>query len=107
MAKSLSPLIKKILAEAGLEKKSVRHWVFHSGGAKILDAIQKALALTDQNMRISRKILRNYGNLSSPTVLFGLEDLLSRVRSIKSGDKVLIASFGAGFSAYACLLELR
>ncbi len=57
-------------------------------------------------MKPSRNILKNFGNLSSPTVLYGFEEIL-RSRSRKSKDLALLSAFGAGFSAYTCLLELH
>ena len=106
-ARSLKPLIEKTLREAGQAFSQVDHWIFHSGGKKVLDAVQEALHLSDEKMKLSRKILKDYGNMSSPTVLYGLDEVLSGSYARKSGDTLLLSSFGAGISAYACLLELH
>ena len=79
-------------------------WVLHAGGEKVLDALAETLNLNEENLIGSRTVLRHFGNMSSPTVLFVLDHML-RSNSLTSGDKIAMASFGAGFSAYAAFLE--
>lgn len=102
-AACLKSLIGKTLREAEKNPGQVDHWLFHSGGTKVLDAVALSLGLPDEKMRISRGVLRNHGNLSSPTVLYALKELLDS--KPKSGQTVLLSSFGAGFTAHVCLLE--
>lgn len=97
-------LVQKILLEFSLKPSSVGLWIFHAGGGKVLDEIQKALALSDSQMSPSRGTLRRYGNLSSASVLYSLHDCLRDAPPSK-GTKAVVAAFGAGFSAHACLLE--
>jgi alkylresorcinol/alkylpyrone synthase len=66
-------------------------------------ALEEALGLTEEQMAPTRQVLADYGNMSSPTVLFILKHLMDR--GIKPGEKVLMTAYGAGMSAYACLLE--
>jgi predicted naringenin-chalcone synthase len=73
------------------------HYAFHSAGRKVLDAIQERLGLSPKQMRPSRDILRDFGNMSSPSVLFVLKDILAG--SLRDNDTVICFSFGAGFSA--------
>jgi alkylresorcinol/alkylpyrone synthase len=73
------------------------HYAFHSGGRKVLDTIQQKLGLTDEDMLPSRQVLKDYGNMSSPSVLFVLKNILRR--PLKPGDPVTCFSFGAGFLA--------
>jgi alkylresorcinol/alkylpyrone synthase len=84
--------------------RAVAHWVLHAGGEKVIAALAAELKLTAADVAGSRAVLKNYGNMSSPTVLFVLDEVM-RTRAHKSGDMVAMASFGAGFSAYAALLE--
>jgi alkylresorcinol/alkylpyrone synthase len=60
--------------------------------------------LSEADVACSRAVLRDYGNMSSPTVLFVLDEML-RTRPPRAGETAVMASFGAGFSAYAALLE--
>jgi alkylresorcinol/alkylpyrone synthase len=80
-----------------------RHFAFHPGGRKVLDGIRAALDLTAEDMEPSRAVLRDYGNMSSPSVLYVLKNILEE-RSPKQGDSLLLFSFGAGFSAFAASL---
>ena len=69
-----------------------------------MDASQRALDLPDEVVAPSRAILYNYGNMSSASVLFVLEKVL-RERGPRPGELGVMCSFGAGFSAFAGLLE--
>lgn len=97
-------LTQKILSEFSLKPLDIGLWIFHAGGGKVLNEIQKAVELSDFQMSPSRSTLRRYGNLSSASVLYSLHDCLSGA-PLPKGSKALIAAFGAGFSAHACLFE--
>ncbi len=102
------PLIDRVLDELlcpqGLSRKDIRHWLIHPGGRKVMDRIQEALSLSDADLAVSRRILRNYGNMSSPTVLFVLNDVLE-TGSARAGDRGILLALGPGFAAEAALLE--
>ncbi len=97
-------VIDRLLAENDLRYKDVAHWIVHPGGERVLDAFQRALDLLDEDIAPSRKVLYNYGNMSSASVLFVLDEVL-RNRAPQPGDLGVICSFGAGFSAFAGLVE--
>ncbi len=59
-----------------LKSSDIPYWAIHPGGRTILDAVQKGFGLTDQIMEFSRKILSDFGNMSSATVMFVLKDIL-------------------------------
>ncbi len=105
VAESLKPLVRNILKRQGIHFSQVSRWILHSGGKKVLDAVQQSLNLSDDQMNVSRRILKRHGNLSSPTVLYGLNEIFEENPGPKPGQSVLLLTFGAGFSAYACLLE--
>jgi alkylresorcinol/alkylpyrone synthase len=98
----ISSKVPKIVAQAleALYKdhsQNKMHYAFHSGGRKVLDAIQSKLGLSDEDMRPSRLVLKDYGNMSSPSVLFVLKSILSH--PMRHQDAVTCFSFGAGFLA--------
>lgn len=104
----ISPNVDQIVARAvrGLHRgftKTNTRYAFHSSGRKILDAIQKILKLSDQEMAPTRDILREYGNMSSPSVLFALKNILRD--GMMDRQPVIGFSFGAGFSASMLLAE--
>ena len=85
-----------ILDALGVEKmEDIDMWAVHSGGRSILDAIQKNLKLSDEKMKPSREVLRQYGNMSSPSVMFVMHDHLYNSRA--SGAGVAMA-FGPGLT---------
>ena len=82
----------------------LHYYAVHPGGRRILDEIENSLGLKDGQLNRSREILRDYGNMSSPSVLYVLKRIWD-LDPVKTGDNVGLFSFGAGFSAYAALLK--
>lgn len=58
-------VVDRLLAEASLRRSDVSHWLVHSGGKKVIDAIRVNLGLTRHDLRHTLGVLRDYGNLSS------------------------------------------
>lgn len=79
-------------------------FIFHPGGKRILEAYQKILNRPRDDFASSYDVLAQYGNMSSATVLFVLEDQL-RKAAPSTGDYGLLAAFGPGFSAEATLVQ--
>lgn len=103
-ARATEQLLRRLLEESGLRRTDISRWMIHAGGATVLDAQERGLQLRPDDLAASRSVLRKFGNLSSPTVLFALKESLAR-RPPRSGERAFLASFGAGFSAHAVLLE--
>ena len=78
------------------------YFAIHPGGPKIIDRIQRKLQLSDDQVRHSRKILRQYGNMSSGTLPHIFEEM---EMDLKSGDRVLGLAFGPGLMIVGVLLE--
>ena len=89
------PKLKEILSNNGIRINEIKHWVLHPGGKAILDALQDGLNLTDELMHPSRKILRNFGNMSSSTILFILKEILD-TKTINKNDLCCVVAFGPG-----------
>jgi alkylresorcinol/alkylpyrone synthase len=94
-------VIDTALAEHGLEREAVEHWVLHPGGAKVLTAYEDALGLAPDRLAHARAVLRDHGNMSSPTVLFVLERWMQR----PSEGPAVLMSLGPGFCAEGALLQ--
>ena len=99
-----SEVIGRLLEEHGLSHGAIDHWIVHPGGQKVLDAFEAALDLPAEALAPSRRVLYNYGNMSSATVLFVLDEVL-RNGAARPGDVGVMCSFGAGFGVYAGLVE--
>lgn len=97
-------VVSDLLKKNELSVADISHWVVHPGGEKIIESIETSLKLNPAQLWASREILKNYGNMSSASVLFVLQKI-SEKKSPEPGDKAVLISFGAGFSAYAALLE--
>ena len=97
--------VERFLSPRGLSAEELDHFIFHPGGTKVLAAYQHALGLDAKATRLSEEVLRDYGNMSSPTVLFVLEK--SMEQSWRAGEKGLLAALGPGFSSELLLLERR
>lgn len=79
-----------------------QHWALHPGGARVVDAFRDALRLEGDELRFTEQVLREHGNMSSPTALFVLREAL---RAAKDGDRILASALGPGFSGEFALLE--
>jgi alkylresorcinol/alkylpyrone synthase len=92
------------LAKHGLDRSSIKHWVAHTGGPKVLSAIEEALELPKNALERSWRSLSKTGNLSSASVLFVLGELLD-AREAKPGDLGLLMAMGPGFCSELVLLR--
>ncbi|WP_242396109.1 type III polyketide synthase [Anaeromyxobacter oryzisoli] len=96
--------VDAFLAEHGLDRAAIRHWIAHTGGPKVLEAFRRGLGLPEAALARSWASLRDVGNLSSASVLFVLADLLDSGEP-RPGDLGLLAAMGPGFSAELVLLR--
>ncbi len=90
--------MKQLLDSIALDAKDIALWSIHSGGKKILDDFTKVLQLPETALQESYDVLRNYGNMSSATVLFVLKQVLEKHTHVPSGSKIFAAAFGPGLS---------
>jgi len=97
-------LVDDFLARNALERKDLKAYILHPGGQKLLGHIQKELGICDCQVEPSWNALRDFGNLSSASVLFVLHEWLER-RQVQPGGRGLLAAFGPGFSAEMLLLQ--
>ena len=97
-------LVTDFLARSGLKKEDIRFWGIHPGGAKIVDYLGEALGLTENDLRYSRQVLRQYGNMSSVTIFFVLDEIM-RHGSPRPGDYALLQGFGPGLTIELCLIR--
>ena len=90
--------IETACSSVGLAREDVEHLVTHPGGAKVLDAFEEVFGLGPGGLVLSREVLRDYGNMSSVTVLFILERFLES-GAYAPGEHGVISALGPGFSA--------
>lgn len=102
----MGPLIAGLLHELPVELADIKQFALHPGGRKILEAIEKSLGMTRQDNRFAYQVLRDYGNMSSATVLFVLRALLAAATPADAGALALSCAFGPGLTLEAMLLEV-
>jgi len=97
-------LIGTLLASNHLQQNDIRHWILHSGGRKVIDSLRDEMNFTELQLQHSRCVLKNYGNMSSPTVLFVLRETLEH-SDAQPGDLGVMLAMGPGLALEAALLE--
>ena len=97
-------LVQNALVSARLPKEKITHWCIHPGGKKILEAVHNSLGFTNGQLQPCYDILRNYGNMSSPTVLFVLEKIMNDLDK-KEPNKIFSAAFGPGLTMETLILS--
>lgn len=107
--RQIGPVMMREMADAlldsqGLKRGNVKAWVLHSAGRRVIEQARKLLGLSEADVAPSRGILRRYGNMSSPTVVFVLEELV-RTSEPSPGDWGVMIALGPGFAAEGALLR--
>lgn len=97
--RELKPWLEQWLHEQGISLEEVRSWAVHPGGPRILQACEEALELKDDALSVSREVLQDCGNMSSPTVLF----ILERLQQMTAPTPCVMLGFGPGIAAEAAL----
>jgi predicted naringenin-chalcone synthase len=95
LEEDFSPLVKRALEKAGIEKKEITHWCIHPGGKRILDVIHQSLELKNGELVHCYDVLKDFGNMSSTTILFVLKKIME---TSLSDQKIFTAAFGPGLT---------
>jgi alkylresorcinol/alkylpyrone synthase len=96
--------VDSFLGENHLNLSEISSWIFHSGGPKVLEAVEASLALPKDALAASWKSLREVGNLSAASVLMVLADTLADHRGA-AGSYSILAAMGPGFCLELVLLQ--
>lgn len=97
-------VVDRLLAPAGLRRSDIGHWLVHSGGKKVIDAVRINLGLTRHDLRHTTGILRDYGNLSSGSFLFSYERLLGE-EATTPGEYGVLMTMGPGSTIETALVQ--
>ena len=97
-------VVGRLLSGTGLRRSDIRHWVVHSGGKKVIDAVRVNLGLTRHDVRHTTSVLRDYGNLSSGSFLFSYQRLV-REGVTKPGDHGVLMTMGPGSTIEMALVQ--
>jgi predicted naringenin-chalcone synthase len=100
----IEELAQALLKDQLLAQDDVRFWILHSAGRRVIERAQAALGLSDRDLAFSREVLRRFGNMSSATVLFVLDEVV-RTGEPRPGDWGVMIALGPGFAAEGALLR--
>ncbi len=95
--------VERALQKNNLTTNQVTHWSVHPGGKKILDVIQQQLSLSPEDLCASRRVLSDYGNMSSATILFVLKEIIDSLNG--NAAKVFGVAFGPGLTMETFIAE--
>ena len=103
IAEHFPKFIHPFLAKNNMTIEDIDHLIFHPGGKKIVQTVEQLFGSLGKNINHTKAILKEYGNMSSATVLYVLERFMEN--GVKKGDTGLMLSFGPGFTAQRLLLR--
>lgn len=96
--------LERLLAAHGLKRRHISHWIVHSGGKKVVDAIKYNVGITEWDVRHTHSVLRDFGNVSSASFLFSFERLLQEGR-VRRGDYGVLMTMGPGSTIETALVR--
>ena len=96
--------LERLLERNGLDFSAIKHWVLHTGGGAVIDSVKLSLGLEEHDIRHTRSVLRDYGNISSGSFLVSLERLLAE-GCVSAGDRGVMVTMGPGAQIEAALLQ--
>jgi alkylresorcinol/alkylpyrone synthase len=103
-AADLSELVDEFLRSAGINRVDVDHWIVHPGGRRIIDCVQAALALCDEDVALSRDVLAGHGNIGTPSIFYVLRQTIEQ-REPGRGERGLMVTVGPGITLGLMLLQ--
>jgi alkylresorcinol/alkylpyrone synthase len=103
--KWLRPNVDVFLQSQNLGLDALSEFIAHPGGKKVLDTYVQSLGISESMISESQRILKQHGNMSSPTVLYVLEEIMKKEH--ENGDYGLMAALGPGFSSELLLLQWK
>ncbi len=100
----LPGVAEKFLREHHTEHAEIDHWMVHPGGRRIIENIQSALELSDEQTATSWEALANHGNVGTPSIFYVLKDTIERCRP-QPGERGLAVTIGPGVTVGLMLLQ--
>jgi len=97
-------MVCNALLSANVKKEEITHWCVHPGGKKILEAVHNSLGFTNGQLQSSYDVLRDYGNMSSATILFVLKSIIEAADKTQPA-KIMGAAFGPGLTMETFILS--
>lgn len=103
----IATLTENLLSRLSCSVRDIGHFAIHPGGRRILEVIEQQLGLSKEDNRHAYRVLENFGNMSSATVLFVLNQIFRSLGVHNSGERVLSFAFGPGLTLESMLLKIE
>lgn len=103
----IGKLTSSLLANIEQKLSNISYYAIHPGGKKILEAIEQELGLSREQNHFAYDVLKRFGNMSSPTVLFVLNELLKSLQAGDDGKQILSFAFGPGLTLESMVLKIE
>lgn len=107
ISKGITKLIDGLLDKTPVSLRDIQYYAIHPGGKKILEVIGRTLNLEREKLEPAYHVLKNYGNMSSPTVLFVLKKIIDQLTSRHGGERILSVAFGPGLTLESTVLRIE
>ena len=105
--RGIGDLTQTLLQKISRPMTGIRYFAIHPGGRKILETIEQVLGIEKERNYAAYEVLKNYGNMSSPTVLFVLQEIFKKLQGKDHDEFILSFAFGPGLTLESMLLKIQ
>lgn len=102
----INQLVESLLEANGTRRDEIQYYAIHPGGRAILESVELALGISSLDNQYAYEVLRDYGNMSSTTILFVLNKILGQVNEENKGCRVLSCAFGPGLTVESLIAKM-
>ncbi|MGC4022651.1 MAG: type III polyketide synthase [Cyclobacteriaceae bacterium] len=107
LEKGIHRLLQSLAEKTKIDLNQIQHFAIHPGGKKILETVAKELSLETNKLAESFHVLRNFGNMSSPSVVFVLKELINKFSFQNNNEFVVSMAFGPGLTMESMILKIH
>ena len=100
-------LVHGLLDKLNLRLEEIQNFAIHPGGKKILESVEKSLEISRDKNMAAYETLKNFGNMSSVTILFVLKNIMQKLSKIQDKEKILAMAFGPGLTLESALFKIH
>ena len=100
-------LTQTLLSKSVVDLTTIRYFAVHPGGRRIVENIEQELGIPREKNSAAHFVLRNYGNMSSPTILFVLHEIYKRLGREDNNECILSFAFGPGLTLESMVLQIE
>ena len=103
----IKQLSTALLNQLNIQLTDISFFAIHPGGKRILETIEKELGLAKDQNKFSYHVLQNFGNMSSPTVLFVVNEICKSISSTENSKRIMSFAFGPGLTLESMILKIE